>query len=131
MRKYLVILAALGAASACSAAAQGGDHAGYGPAAEPREIACVIEARPTDHGYVFEARALGPYGLSADYDLTLNKSGPSGSSDIAQSGAFAFETGRFTSLGEAELSVAEGDRVEARLDVRGANGGYCHAARRI
>ena len=130
MKKYLFMAAALAATGAC-AAAQGSasaHEAGYASAAD---ISCSIAAHPTRHGYAFVARAHGAEGAGGDYELTLTKSGPSGDSDIVQAGGFALGSGHTNVLGEAEVSVGRGDRVDARLIVHGDNGEVCRATRRI
>ncbi len=127
MKKLLTTLAALIAASACTATAQTADH---GHHVEAPEISCAIRMTPTRHGMRFDALAEGFAPARGAYEFILTKDDRGGSSDIVQGGDFDLLDGSRQTLGSAELSLERGARYRARLILSDEDGELCRSEER-
>jgi len=157
----LLAMAALAALTACSAVARTGAEtadvmdappivaaqtapqtaptalAGVSPVrtdtsrASYRNVSCEVRSRRTANGLLLQARAFADRAVSGEYDLVITKSGPSGSSDISQSGLIDLAPGGSALLGENEISVERGARVRAVLTLRDESGQLCRRTVRL
>ena len=87
-------------------------------------VSCEIYRARTLHGLRLEASVSGLDAANAplDYEFVVTKRGPSGSSDIMQSGEVSE-----ADLGAVDLSLDRGDRFHATLILRDAFGEVCAA----
>lgn len=121
MSPRFTLLAALMSLAACAAAAQ--PETAIVEQALARGLSCEVRAMSTPRGLALEAVAYAETAMLGEYEFVVTKDDGGGASDIAQGGAFEAEAGRTTSLGEVELSLARGGRLNADLVVRDAEGG--------
>jgi len=116
MLKKLTFLAALAAASACTAAAQteAPVSAAYydAPAAE-----CRIDIERSGGLVRFDALARANDTIDGAYELTLTKEDRDGVSYIVQAGEVYLVAGEMTVLGTSELNVARSGDFSATLVV--------------
>lgn len=150
-RLSLAAMAAIAALAACSASARSADSASTNappppmaeaiplearrpdtPVAAPIPVAaradavtCQVRSRRTANGLLIQAHAVADRDISGEYDLLITKSGAAGTSEIAQSGALELAAGSSALLGESEISVERGARVQARLTLRDERGQLC------
>lgn len=124
MKKILITLSALIAASACTAVAQDYPHSRRASAE------CTIDVTRTRDGARFEALARSRAPASGQYEFILTKDDADGSSDIVQGGAFDLSGGRESVLGSSELSLARHGRYRATLVLYDTDGELCRAERR-
>jgi len=87
--------------------------------------ACDIRATPTSHGVAISAVMTARAPISGDYELVITKSGPNGSSEVQQGGAFNAGRGERVTLGQTELGLDHGDRFHAVLTLTDADGRVC------
>lgn len=120
MSPRFTLLAGVLSLAACAAAAQPQPLVAHAPMAG---LACEVRALATPHGVALEAIAYAETPLLGEYEFTITKDDSGGASDIAQGGAFEATPGREMSLGETELSLERGGRLNARLVVRDTAGG--------
>lgn len=128
MKKIMLSLAAMFAASACAAAAQTGEAASE-PAFAPT-ARCAIDVTRTRHGARFDVLARSVETAAGEYEFVLTKDDRGGSSDIVQGGDFDLRAGEEAVLGSSELSLERGGEYRARLRLWDANGEVCRAERR-
>lgn len=121
MSPRLTFLVPLLALAACAAAAQPEPALlAHEPAAG---MSCEVRALTTPMGVALEAVAYTETAIAGAYQFTITKDDAGGASDISQGGAFEATPGVEMALGGAELSVARGGRLDARLVVLDAAGG--------
>lgn len=128
MKKLVMTIVALAAASACTAAAQPNEH--RSAHAGVRRAECTIDVTRTRHGVRFEALARSFAPASGEYELVLTKLDRGGSSDIVQGGAYRLAAGDENLLGSSELSLERGGRYRARLVLWDGDREVCRAVRR-
>ncbi len=128
MKKLFFSMAALAAASACTAAAQPNEHGGSRADAERAE--CTIDVTRTRHGVRFDALARSFEPASGEYEFVLTKDDRGGSSDIVQGGVYRLSAGDESMLGSSELSVERGGRYRARLVLWDGGVEVCRVVRR-
>lgn len=123
MKKQLLVLAALGALTACAASA----HPIEAPIEAPRDagLECEVRFTPTRNGLLVESIATAGYGIEGEYQLTLSKRGRNGSSEIVQGGPFELEVAGEATLSASEFNLERGDRYSANLELFGAAGLLC------
>lgn len=93
-----VALAAVGLGCASIA----GD--GMADTAADAPVACRLVVEPSGSGYRFAATVTAKKDVAGSYDLTIGKSGRSGSAAIRQAGPFRLAAGETGTLGQATLS---------------------------
>ena len=126
MKKLAFTIAALAAASACTAAAQPNEHRGVNAG----RAECTIDVTRTRHGLRFEALARSFAPASGEYELVLTKHDRGGSSDIVQGGAYRLAAGDENLLGSSEFSLERGGRYRARLVLWDGDREVCRVTRR-
>lgn len=87
----------------------------YNRPAAYRDADCDIRVRNTRQGVEITPVAFGRGAISGDYDLTISKSGASGSSDVTQGGPFRARAGEKVSLSATEVSLGRRDHYRAVL----------------
>lgn len=97
------------------------------PVSASRDVSCDIIRTRTSHGVELRAVASSDFNTTGEYEFVITKHDRSGSSDITQSGEFQLTRGESASLGSAEVSVARGGGVHARLELTNADGVACVA----
>ncbi|WP_298162119.1 curli-like amyloid fiber formation chaperone CsgH [Brevundimonas sp.] len=86
------------------------------------QVQCDIEVVQTPDGTQLRPVARSGIDLSGSYQLTVETSGPAGSSSVSQGGEFALLAGQVQALGSVSLGRASGTRIVARVDVSGPSG---------
>jgi curli production assembly/transport CsgH protein len=99
--------------------------AAIAPVAAYSRPACDILATATSHGVAISAVLRAGDAIDGTYNLVITKSGPNGSSDVQQGGAFSAAPGERVTLGQTELGLERGDRFHAVLTLRDRDGGVC------
>lgn len=146
MSKHVMILAAILAAAACSAAAYPNQSAAVAAselasaapmgnqqsakaeltqafaAREDANLRCDLRATRTSHGVAIDALAFSDRPVSGSFDLVVHKNGAAGGSDINQSGEFSIGADGSANLGSSEISVERGARLNGHLILRDAGG---------
>lgn len=97
------------------------------PISASHDLTCDIVRTRTSHGVELRAVASSDFNTAGDYEFVITKHDRSGSSDIMQSGEYQLARGESADLGSAEVSVARGGGVRARLELRDADGVACVA----
>lgn len=116
------LLAAL-SVTACAAAATPGEAA----TSRSSALSCEIRATPTRNGLKLEALAEAARAVRGEYDLVVTKSGPGGSSDISQGGAFSLAANERAVLGVAEVGLERRATINARLILRDGRSEVCRS----
>ncbi len=92
-------------------------------------LACSIQAEKVQGGLRLEALVATQHQAAGTYQLTLNKAGPAGSSDVSQGGEFSLLPGTTSVLSGSELSLERGAKLAAKLALTTTEGDIaCEAA---
>jgi ABC-type glycerol-3-phosphate transport system substrate-binding protein len=126
MTKVFTLIAALLAASACTATATTATpYAG-----NDAPIECIIRTTATSQGVSFEAIANANYPASGEYEFRLTREESGNSSDIVQSGEFDLRGGDSAVLGGADISMSGRSHYRARLVLSDGHAELCRTERR-
>jgi hypothetical protein len=90
-------------------------------AAQP--TACEIRMTPTPLGMKIAGVVHGRAGRSGNYQFELQKSGPSGNSDVSQGGDFTVGVNGQAIVSESDLNVSRGDVYRVAMTV--SSGARC------
>ncbi len=90
-------------------------------------IYCEIEVVRQNRSVSLRGRVVSASATSGDYRLEIQSRGPSGTSDVSQAGPFSGNPGTPVFLGLANLTMASGARLVARLTVQTADARSCRA----
>jgi hypothetical protein len=71
-------------------------------------ITCSVLGESQGRGIRFRGRIVSPEGAAGTYLIVIRKSGPSGTSNVSQGGAFTAAAGAETLVGSATLSLEPG-----------------------
>jgi PPE-repeat protein len=85
--------------------------------------ACEIRMTATPLGVKIDGVVHGRTGRSGSYQLELQKSGPSGHSDVSQGGDFTVGANGEAVVSESELNVSRGDVYRVAMTV--SSGARC------
>lgn len=133
MRKALLLTAALVTIGACAAAAQTSDYLEPAPVHTETmlasEVDCAVFVDRTRNGVrlAASARSLDGAPSAGTYEFVVTKSDANGVSDVVQAGEFDFFNASEQDLGEVEMWLDRGARLDARLVLRDADGAVCEA----
>ena len=122
MPKLAYLIAGLCLPATLSLAAAGGALTQTPQRSAADDLLCEIRATPVPGGVELEAVASGNRALTGSYSFTIEKSGPSGDSKIAQGGEFSLRRGAEQVLGSAGLGLAGADSYSARLVLTDTSG---------
>mgnify|MGYP001232480057 CR=1 FL=1 len=128
MFKSIIAAAAMSALGACAASAD--PETNSAPAAASAEVSCDVRFTPSAGVLRIEALARAAVAASGEYEMVVTKEGPSGSSDISQSGPFEINSDAELALSASEFGVEPGDHYSARLRLRDDDGELCRVERR-
>jgi hypothetical protein len=87
------------------------------PVDQPPPIVCSIVQQDIGNRLQIRGRVVGRQGAHGDFSLQVVKTGPSGSSNLSQSGTFSIPENRERLLGMATFNMAPGDHFKANLKI--------------
>ena len=88
------------------------------PVDQPPAVICSIDQREIGDRLQLRGRLVGTQKTQGNFSLRVVKTGPSGSSTIAQSGTFSTPANTETLLGFATFNMEPGARFTAEFSLR-------------
>lgn len=83
---------------------------------------CQLRTKGSRSSSTLEAVLFARAAIAGEYALTIETSGPNGSSDISQGGPFAAAAGETQILSASDFSLEGGTRIKATLTIKAMNG---------